>query len=238
MDMSRSIPSGRTVAGSDSRSASCRTRTLTSTSLQFVRSDMPLAGTSRHPTHQVLAGQLPLLPCSGRRGGRHPGLPMCPVAPARVPPSPYDLDQTPVLGPAPGVQNHAVLAEELTAHVVPPNLAKRPHGRGVPPALRQEVTAESQAMGSVTEFEPGKLAFTPQHAARPHETSDVLRRLEGVDVVVILDPALRQPESLGEFDAVLRNVPRYRLVRQLAQSACPDNPHVERRPPADRGIGP
>src|SRR5437588_12666109 len=72
----------------------------------------PCCPFSRRPTAQLFAGELPSLPCPCRRRGRHPSLAIAAVPPARVAPALHHVHQALVLGAAPGVEDHAVLAEE------------------------------------------------------------------------------------------------------------------------------
>src|SRR5437588_4608028 len=156
MDSKHSMPFGRRGAGpSLSRLDGCETRTLTSPPSSSARPMSlldPLGSCCPRP--QLLTSQLPLLPCSRRRRRGHPRLAVAPVPPARVLPPAHDLDQALVLRAAPGVEGHAVLAQQLLAYVVPPDLAERSHRRGVPPALGHEVAAEAEAVGPVPQLEP------------------------------------------------------------------------------------
>src|SRR5207302_108616 len=77
---------------------------------------------------QFLPAKLPPLPCSRRRRGRHPRLPGASVAPADLEPPRLPLPQPLVLGPVPGVEDHAV-SPVSAAGEAPPGSPERPHGR-------------------------------------------------------------------------------------------------------------
>ena len=94
--------------------------------------------------------------------------------------------------------------QDLPADVVPSDHPQRTHGRGVPPALREEVAPEAEPVSPVPELEPGHVLPAAQNAACPDEPFHVLRSLKGVDVLVVIDPPLWQAEGLGELRRVLR----------------------------------